>query len=137
MDALHELMAGNFSEAVRGFEQELSLAPDDIASADGLSKALQGAGNYRRALPLLERVHSYQKGSNPGAPGQLLPLSCAHWCRNDRDKALELVRDLCARMLDGSISMAPDQAGGATFGLVLHYMAVTAEDERNRNYALD
>jgi len=122
---------------VKGFEQELSLAPDDIASADGLSKALQGTGNYRRALPLLERVHSYQKASNPDAPGQLLALSCAHWCQDDRHKALELVRELCAGMLDGSTSMAPDQAGGATFGLVLHYMAVTAEDEGNRNYALD
>jgi hypothetical protein len=32
--------------------------------------------------------------------------------------------------------MAPDQAGGATFGLILHYMAVAAGDAANVDYAL-
>ena len=137
MDALRELMAGNFPEAVIGFERELLLTPDDIAPADGLSKALQGAGDYLRALPFMQRVHSYQKSNNPDAPGQLLAMACAYWCLSDQGKALELVRELCTSMLDGSVSMAPDQAGGATFGLILHYMSVTAGDDVNCDYALD
>jgi tetratricopeptide (TPR) repeat protein len=137
MDALRELMSGNFSEAVNGFEQELRLGPDDISSVDGLSAAYQGIGDYEKALPLMGRVHAYQKAGNPDAPGQLLAMACAYWCLSDRNKALGLVHELCASMLDGSVSMAPDQAGGATFGLVLHYMAETAKDGANRDYALD
>ncbi|MEJ2411205.1 MAG: hypothetical protein P8Y48_18385 [Novosphingobium sp.] len=137
MNALRELIAGNFPDAVKGFERELALTPDDIAIADGLSKALQGAGDYRRALPYMECVHSYQKANNPDAPGQLLPMACAHWYLDECEKALGLVRELCASMFEGAISMAPDQAGGATFGLVLHYMGITAGDDQNRDYALD
>ncbi|ESW89749.1 hypothetical protein X770_12660 [Mesorhizobium sp. LSJC269B00] len=33
--------------------------------------------------------------------------------------------------------MAPDLAGGATFGLVLHYMALTTGDDATRDYAFE
>ena len=33
--------------------------------------------------------------------------------------------------------MAPDQAGGATFGLVLHYMSETARENASRDFAFE
>jgi hypothetical protein len=134
--AIRDLIAGNFREAAEGFERELLRSPDNIAAVDGLSKALQGLGDYRRALPLLKRVHAYQKAENPSAPGQLLYIACAYWCETDRKTAIILVQELCAGLFDGSIGMAPDQAGGATYVILLHYMALTAKDEVRLNYSL-
>jgi tetratricopeptide (TPR) repeat protein len=137
MKAVDELMRGNFAEAIIGFKQELLLDPNSIVSVDGLSKALQGAGKFQEALPFLQRVHTYQKENNPGAPGQLLAISCANWCIGDQVYAIELARELCDGILNGSISMAPDQVSGTTFGLILHYMSITAKDKSNYDYALE
>lgn len=136
MEALDYLMAGRFAEAVSGYQHELSLNPGGISAVAGLARSYVGIGKYSDAIPLMLRIHEYEK-RNPDHPGQNLYLAAAHWCLGDRSRAIELSRDLCASILDGSVSMAPDQAGGATFGLVLHYMAVTARDEANSDYALD
>ncbi|MEQ1552378.1 hypothetical protein [Sphingorhabdus sp.] len=135
MDALDLVLAGRFDDAVKAYQMELATDPNDIGSVDGLSKAYQEKGNFRAAIPLMERVHEHQK-RNPDHPGQHLYLAAAFWCLDDRGHAIELAHGLCAAILDGSVSMAPDHAGGATFGLILHYMAVTAGDEANRDYAL-
>jgi hypothetical protein len=94
-----------------------------------------GIGNYGAAIPLKLRVHDHEK-HNPDHPGQHLYLAAAYWCLGDQGRAIELAYGLCAAILDRTVSMAPDHAGGATFGLVLHYMAVTAGDDANRDYAL-
>lgn len=130
-------MAGKFEEAAAAFEGLVASEPNDIAWLDGLGKSYCAIGDFQAALPLLERVDAYQRKGTPDAPGQQFQMSVAHWCLESRAKAVELVRKLCADTLDGKIGMAPDQAGGATFGLVLHYMAVTMTDDINRNRALD
>lgn len=135
MTALDLLMAGRFGEAIDAYQIELATDPNDIGSVDGLSKSYQENGNYEAAIPLMERVHEHQK-LNPDHPGQHLYLAVAYWCLGDRGRALGLAHGLCAAILNGSVSMAPDHAGGATFGLILYYMAVTAGDEDNRDYAL-
>jgi tetratricopeptide (TPR) repeat protein len=135
MTALDLLVKGRFEEAVVAYQAELIVEPEDISSIDGLAKAYQELASYSLAIPLMERVHAYNK-RNPDHPGQHLQLSVAYWCLDDRARAIEYARGLCAAILDRSISMAPDLAGGATFGLILHYMALTAGDEANRDYAL-
>lgn len=137
MTALDLLMKGRFGEAADAYRKRLTANPDDLASLSGLASALMNEGQYAEAIPLKLRLHECDKVENPDSPGQLLHISCAYWCLEDRAKAIALTHELCASMLDGSISMAPDQAGGATFGLVMHYMATTAGDELNRGYALD
>lgn len=135
MAALDFFMAGQFKEAIVAYKAELSQYPNDIGSIDGLSKSYQATGNYTAAIPLMERVHEHQK-QNPDHPGQQLYLSTAYWCLEDRQRAIELVHGLCAAILNRTVSMAPDLAGGATFGLILHYMALTAGDGAERDYAL-
>jgi hypothetical protein len=58
------------------------------------------------------------------------------WCINDRARAIQLVHGLITGNLSGQINMAPDGAGGASFGLLLYYMAVTVGDQGEREYAL-
>jgi tetratricopeptide (TPR) repeat protein len=136
MEALDYLLAGRFAEAISAYESELRLDPDDISAIAGLASSYMGAGNYSAAIPLKMRVHDHEK-RNPDHPGQHLYLAVAYWCLEDRHRAMELAHNLCAAILDGTVSMAPDLAGGATFGLVLHYMALTAGDDVNREYALN
>ena len=147
MTALDYLMAGRFDKAIKAYRIDLADYPDDgptISSPTpryrsvvaGLASAYMGAERYGDAIPLMERVHDHQKAKTPDAPGQHLYLSVAYWCLEDRVRAIELAHGLCAGILDSSVGMAPDLAGGATFGLILHYMAVTAGDEANRDYAL-
>ncbi|MBP2161595.1 MULTISPECIES: lipopolysaccharide assembly protein LapB [Asticcacaulis] len=137
MEALDYFMEGRFSEAIDAFRCKLTNEPDDIAWVDGLAKSYCEVGDFVAALPFLEHVHNYQKAKNPDSPGQQLQLSCAYWCLDDRARAIALTRELCASILDRSINMAPDQAGGATFGLILHYMSATTGDVDNYEYALD
>jgi tetratricopeptide (TPR) repeat protein len=136
MTALDLLMSGRFVEAIDAYRKALVINPDDLGSLDGLASAFMNAGEYEEAIPLKLRVHEADKAEVPDHPGQHLYLAAAYWCLDDRARAIELARGLCAAILDGSVSMAPDHAGGATFGLVLHYMAATAGDDSNREYAL-
>lgn len=137
MSALELFAAGRFEEAIRAFREIIVIEPDDIGWIDGLAKSYCGIGDYRAALPLLYRVDAYQRKNTPDAPGQRLQIGTAYWCLDDCARAIKLIRELCAGILDRSVGMAPDQAGGATFGLVLHYMALTTGDDANRDYALE
>jgi tetratricopeptide (TPR) repeat protein len=136
MSALDFLKAGRFEEAIDAYQHLVMSEPSDIAWVDGLAKSYCGVGDYHSALRFLDRVDTYQKKNNPDAPGQKLQIGVAHWCLEDRSRAIELAHELCVSILNGTVSMAPDQAGGATFGLVLHYMSVTAGDDTNRDYSL-
>jgi hypothetical protein len=128
MRAIDLLMSGRFEEAGAVYGDRLARNPDDVASLSGLSSALMSLGRYDEAIPLKWHLDSLNRIENPDSPGQLLHLSCAYWCIKQHGRAIELSKELCVGILKKTISMAPDQAGGATFGLVLHYMGVTHED---------
>jgi tetratricopeptide (TPR) repeat protein len=136
MTALDFLMGGRFEEAIVAYQKLLEIKSGDLGSMDGLASALMGAGRFKEAIPPMLRVHEADKAEIPDHPGQHLYLATAYWCLEDRARAIELARGLCAGILDRTVNMAPDFAGGATFGLVLHYMAMTAADDANRDYAL-
>jgi hypothetical protein len=135
MNAIDLLIAGRVDDAINAYLEILAVSPDDPGAVDGLASAYMGAGRYADAIPLKWRVHERQKAQTRDHPGQHLQISCAYWCLDDRPRAIDLARGLCVGILDQTIRMSPDMAGGATFGLILHYMAVTAEDSGNVKYA--
>lgn len=137
MNALDFFKSGRFDKAIEAYQVRLADNPEDHPAASGLAHSLMGAGLYQDALPWEWRVHEREKRKIPDGPGEHLNLSCAYWCLGDRAHAMELVRGLCAGIMDRSINMAPDQAGGATYGLVLHYMALFAGDREKQEYALN
>lgn len=128
--------AGHFDEAIAAYRNEIAANPGNIDLVYGLSQAYLGAGDYAEAIPLLWQVHHDEKAKIKDHPGQQLNIACAYWCTENRNQAIELARGLCEGILDRSIGMAPDLAGGATYGLILHYMTTTARDASNFEYAL-
>jgi tetratricopeptide (TPR) repeat protein len=137
MNALDFLMAGRANDAIKAYQEILARNSNDPGAVDGLASAYMLAGRYADSIPLMWRVHERQKAQTKDHPGQLLKISCAYWCLENRPRAIELARGLCSGISDRTIGMSPDMAGGATFGLVLHYMAVTAGDVGSTNYALE
>ncbi len=135
-DPFDLLTAGRFAEAAQAYRLMQADGSKRLAAASGLAHALCGLGDYRAAIPVLEEVHQHDVLAPPGSPGQRLELACAHWCLDERSTALDLAHGLCADLRKGKVYMAPDLAGGATFGLVLHYMAVTARVPEEIDYAL-
>lgn len=134
MNATAHLVAGRFEEAIAAYKARLTDNPSDGGSVSGLSHAYMGAGLYREAIPWLHRVH--EERDIPDSPGEWLNLACAHWCLEDSDRAIVMVRELCEGIQNKSVNMAPDQAGGATFGLILHFMAVETGDREQIDLAL-
>lgn len=134
--ALDFLIAGRFDEAIAVYTAELRSKPDDPGAVSGLARSLTGAGRYAEAIPLLMRDNDRSKSIIPDSPGRQLDLACAYWCLEDRTRAIQLVWNLCSGILNHSVNMAPDQAGGATFGLILHYLSVTAGESAATEYSL-
>ncbi len=135
-DPFDLLTAGRFAEAAQAYRLMQADEPKRRAATSGLAQALCGLGDYRAAIPFLEEEHRNDVLTLPGSPGKRLELACAHWCLDERSTAIELAHGLCADLLKRRVYMAPDLAGGATFGLVLHYMAVTARVPGEIDYAL-
>jgi len=135
--ALDFLIAGRASDAIEAYLQILDRDPNSRSAVDGLASAYMCAGQYDKAIPLKWRVHKWQKAETPDHPGQQLQIACSHWCLGEHSRAMALVHELCMGIIDQTIGMSPDMAGGATFGLILHYMAVTARDDSNVQHALN
>jgi tetratricopeptide (TPR) repeat protein len=134
--AVDLLIGGQFAEAIIAYEQELSIDPANGPASAGLASALMGAGQYEAAIPLKWAAHERALREVPDSCGLLVDLACAYWCIDDLARAISLAHDLVEGNLAGRINMAPDLAGGASFGLMLYYMAVTVEDQDERDYAL-
>jgi hypothetical protein len=134
--AIDLLIDGHFDEAVAAYRRDLEAKPESVGVLDGLAAALMAAGRYQEAIPLKWRVHEHALSEIPDSCGQLVDLACAYWCIGDPPRAIELAHSLVAGNLARTINMAPDSAGGASFGLMLHYMAVTTGETTERDYAL-
>ena len=92
MSALDFLMTGQFEEAILAYRLELEANPTDRSALAGLASALIGSGRYKEAIPLKWQVNESNRARNPDSPGQLLELSIAYWCLDDRSRAIELAR---------------------------------------------
>jgi tetratricopeptide (TPR) repeat protein len=130
------LVGGQFEEAIAAYKRDLSINPEKRGARDGLASALMGAGQYEAAIPLKWAAHEDDVRETPDTCGKLFDLACAYWCIDDRQRAIELAHGLVEGNLARRINMAPDLAGGASFGLVLYYMAVTVHRDDEREYAL-
>ena len=135
-EALDLLIDGQFAQSVDAYRKCLVENPHDSPSRAGLAAALMGAARYDEAIPLEWEVHERAVSQVPDTCGQLPELACAYWCIEDRERAIELAHDLVAGNLARKINMAPDLAGGCSFGLTLYYMAVSTGNAAERDYAL-
>jgi hypothetical protein len=100
-----------------------------------MAMALRAVGAYKDALPLFERSHEHERKRLPGHPGEQKDVSCVYWCLGDQTKAIKLMRELAEGILDRSINYG-DMAGGVEQGLLLYYMATTANDRDSASFAL-
>jgi tetratricopeptide (TPR) repeat protein len=137
MNVQELLQAHKFAEAIAVCQRRLATNPSDIGAADAIASALTAVGEYREALPLLERVGMHERKSpmTPGHPGCQEQISCLHWFLGDRQEAIELMRGLVDGILDGSINYG-DAAGAVTQGLLLYYMSVTENLPAEISFAL-
>lgn len=134
--AFELLVAGRFDEAAAAYRQVLAAKPADAGARDGLAAALMGAGRYEPAIPLMWALHEENLKQIPDTCGKLVDLACAYWCIDNRAKAVELAHGLVEGNLSHKINMAPDLAGGASFGLMLYYMGVTTRNAAEEDYAV-
>ena len=108
-----------------------------------MAKALRATGQYREALSFYERIAAHRrqdKVANIMAPGSApwdIDIACLHWICGDHPKAMQMMHDLAAGILDGSIQYASDAAGGMSQGLLLYYMAVSDNRPEQISFALD
>ena len=113
-----------FNEAVEAYKRQLREGPDDEwANMAGLGKSLIAVGEYAEAIPYLEKVDEYEHRL-PGRPGQAVQLSVCHWMFGERMRALDIIKMLAIGVRDRKIYYA-DFSGGASYGLILCYMAAT------------
>ncbi len=123
-------------------QQELAKNPDDTAAVAGMAKALRAKAEYRESLRFFERLavqRSEDKTANILAPGSFpwqIDIACLHWLLGNNSKAIQMMHDLVAGILNGSIKYG-DAAGGMTQGLLLYYMGITAKQPDEVFFALD
>jgi Tetratricopeptide repeat len=139
-----ELMRSRrYADAVPDLRQYLANSPDDIGAQQAMAKALRATGQYREALSFYERIAAHRrqdKVANIMAPGSApwdIDIACLHWICGDHPKAMQMMHDLAAGILDGSIQYASDAAGGMSQGLLLYYIAVSDNRPEQISFALD
>ena len=69
-------------------------------------------------------MHDRNRGAHPGALGRPVLLSVCHWMSGDRERALEIIRQLVIDVRT-RIVYYTDFAGGTSYGVILCYMAAT------------
>jgi hypothetical protein len=122
--------------------RQLETNPGDMAAVSGMARALRAIGEYSEALPFYERLDADRKADKianilaPGSPGRQLDIACLHWLLDDRAKATEMMHDLAAGILDGSIQYG-DSGGGMSQGFFLYYMAASENNSAEMSFALD
>jgi len=133
----------NYAEAIRDLRRHLASHPEDMTAAGWMADALRATGQYGEALSFFDQlaVHRRQdKVANMMAPGSApwdIDIACLHWLCENHPKAMQMIHDLAAGILDRSINYASDAAGGMSQGLLLYYMAVSDDKPKEISFALD
>ncbi len=131
-----------YAEAIAKLRRDLANNPEDMAAIEGIAKALRANGEYGEALLSFERLATHSKENKiasvlaPGSASWQIDIACLYWLLDDHSKAIMLMRGLAAGILDKSIKYG-DAAGGMSQGLLLHYMAITANMPEEVSFALD
>jgi tetratricopeptide (TPR) repeat protein len=129
MNARELFNKGRFPEAVAAYRQQLTVPGQELAAAQGLGKALMAVGAYSDAIPFLRRVGEYERSKKREALGQEIEISVCEWLCGDKSRGLEIMRQLVADTISGTVTYMPDMADGATQGLLLRYMAVAIKND--------
>jgi tetratricopeptide (TPR) repeat protein len=133
------LFTHKYSEAVEYAKREYSeLWPKEEWTQGSLAEAYFVNGQYSEAIPLYSEVGKRSRADRftPGNSGRDKHISIANWCLGNRDQAIQLMKSLCAGILNGKIQYASSTGGGEQ-GLLLHYMATATQDDVLRQYAFD
>jgi hypothetical protein len=131
-----------YAEAIAKLRGDLAINPEDMAAVEGMAEALRANGEDAEALSFFERLATHSKEDKvasvlaPGSAAWQIDIACLHWLLDDHSKAIMLMHGLAAGILDGSIKYG-DAAGGMSQGLLLHYMATTANMPEEVSFALD
>jgi tetratricopeptide (TPR) repeat protein len=135
--ALALLRQLHYEESIVAYERHLDETPgEDMAALDGLARAYLAAGRYREAIPLFERVGRSEQQELAGGINRRDVIAVLHWLLGERAVARTLIKEVVTGRLEGSIIYG-DGAGGATQGLLLHYMAVSDGVTEDVQYAVD
>jgi tetratricopeptide (TPR) repeat protein len=135
--ALELLQQLRYEESIAAYERHLKETPgEDIAALDGLANAYLAAGRYREAIPLFERVGRSEQQELAGGINRRDVIAVLHWMLGERAVARRLIKEVVRGRLEGSIIYG-DGAGGATQGLLLHYIAVSDGIADDVQYAMD
>jgi len=117
--------ARRFEEAAAAYRKRLLEDPrEKWNNLAGLAVSLMGAGQYAEAIPLLQQVSDHRISELPGSAGRREQISVCHWMIGDRQKALDIIRQLVLDVRDGTVTFT-DFAGGVSQGLILCYMGIT------------
>jgi hypothetical protein len=140
---VEELMRSQrYAEAIAHLRRDLANNPEDMLAIGLMAKALRANGEYEEALSFFRRLEAHEKEdkvANALAPGSALwqiEIACLHWLLEDHARAVRLMHDLAAGIIDGSIKYG-DAAGGMSQGLLLYYMAITDDVSEEVSFALD
>jgi tetratricopeptide (TPR) repeat protein len=140
---VQELMRSHrYGEAIADLRRELASNPEDMASVEGMAKALRAKGEYAEALSFFGRLATHRKEDKtanvlaPGSAAWQIDIACLHWLLDDRSEAIRLMHGLAAGIIDGTIKYG-DAAGGMSQGLLLYYMAETENISEEVSFALD
>ena len=115
-----------FEEAVCQYGDELQQEPNDAALWADYSKALLCLGRFPEALAGYQRANTLANLRDFGCRDPFLEhAGTVQWLLGDRTAAIRTLTEAVDGIQRGTIKYA-DQAGGATPGLLLWYMGVTA-----------
>jgi len=131
-----------YSEAIANLQRDLRRNPEDMAAVEGMALVLRAKGDYEGSLSFFRRLVAQRasdettKRLTPGSAAWQIHVACLYWLCQNRAKAIDLMKDLAAGILNGSIKYG-DAAGGMSQGLLLYYMAVTSNLPADVSFALD
>ena len=137
MDPWEMVLAHRYSEAMRRYEAELKIQPDDTGLLAEYATTLLNLGRLNEALAHLWRANALLNQELMGeSQPYLTDIGAILWLLGRRDEAIRTFRASVNGILDGSIKFA-DNAGGVSQGLLLWYAGLTALDETAKEDALN
>ena len=140
---VHELLwAHKYAELIEQCEQRLANNPNDMTAIEGLAEALRAKSEYGKSLLFFERLAAQRREEEranvapSGSDAWQIDITCLNWILGDCSKAIQMMHNLAAGILNGSLNPATPQVE-MTQGLLLYYMGVTENDLKETSFALD
>lgn len=132
----HLLKAGQYDLAMREYQRQLAISPNDEVLLDGYPFACLCLGRLEEALEGFLKSNELTRRRPIGEKQPyLMHIGVVQWLLGRREEALGTFRTGVDGILNGTIQFA-DLAGGAKQGLLLWYAGVTVKDDNARMHAI-